>query len=54
MIRQEIWASNQLPYPIGSSVTSRDNAGIKNEYGRRHKNRNSGAKPASLLIGAGV
>ena len=41
--------TNRLPYPVGGSVTSSDSACNKNEHGKRHEIRYSGAKPAPYL-----
>ena len=50
MKRQKVMATNRLPYPIGSSVTSRDSACINDDQGRRPEDRHSGAMPAPYLI----
>ena len=50
MKRQEVLATNLLPYPIGISVTSSDSSCVKDKLGRRHENRHYGAKLAPYLI----
>ena len=50
MKRQKVMATNRLPYPISSSVTSRDSVCINDDQGRRPEDRHSGAMPAPYLI----